>query len=417
MSSMDSLRTLFPCLAPVLVLFTFSEGREQLVGGQENSWKVPQSPDDFNKWAGKRRFLIGDSLVEKWLWWKHGMLLKEGAMEDPRSVNSPRRVLSLSRKSRGTLSFPEPDDNKASGFGVSRDHGPNPSEVYGFVGAISTVVATVIFLIWAYLPEPWLHFIEIYYYPSSALGFGSANLRNGDDSISHWFYIGLNFVVTPPPTSLNTIFDEYSREPLSFDEPSMKGDEQPIEPISDIGINLINDLIYASCEKSESSDMASNGGIGEQLPWDLGRSKLSSFEGSDCSRIPSQMRPVVLEYDPKSVSVLEVTEEDYKNCNMAKPIKAYNDSNTKIVLDHSGLFYFISGAEGHCEKGQKLLVRVLSAKRGSRARPPVALPAPAPSPVELLPPAPVPTADGGTLKGEYVCMAMFLGSLVGLALM
>ncbi|CAL5374673.1 unnamed protein product [Camellia sinensis] len=127
---------------------------------------------------------------------------------------------------------------------------------------------------------------------------------------------------------------------------------------------------------------------------------------------------LVLEYNPKSVSVLEVIEEDYKNCITAKPIKAYNDSNTKIVLDHSGLFYFISGAEGHCEKGgQKLLVRVLSAKCGSRARPPVALPAPAPSPVELLPPAPVPTADGGTLKGEYVCMAMFLGSLVGLALM
>ncbi|KAF5942370.1 hypothetical protein HYC85_020012 [Camellia sinensis] len=96
------------------------------------------------------------------------MLLKERAMEDPLSVNSPRRVLSLSRKSRGTLSFPEPDDNKASGFGVSGDHGPNPSEVYGFVGAISTVVATVIFLIWAYLPEPWLHFIGIYYYPSSS---------------------------------------------------------------------------------------------------------------------------------------------------------------------------------------------------------------------------------------------------------
>ncbi|KAL7224320.1 hypothetical protein ACSBR1_025721 [Camellia fascicularis] len=60
---MDSLRTLFPCLALVLLaLFTFSEGREFLVGGQENSWKVPQSPVDFNKWAGKMRFLIGDSL-------------------------------------------------------------------------------------------------------------------------------------------------------------------------------------------------------------------------------------------------------------------------------------------------------------------------------------------------------------------
>lgn len=71
---------------------------------------------------------------------EHGML-NERVMEDPRSVNSPRRVLSLSRKRKGTLSFPEPDD-KASGFGPSGEHGPKPSEVYGFVGSISTVVAT-----------------------------------------------------------------------------------------------------------------------------------------------------------------------------------------------------------------------------------------------------------------------------------
>ena len=62
-------------------------------------------------------------------------------MEDPRSVNSPRRTLSFSRNRRATGSFTYPDD-KASGFGVSGEHGPKPSEVYGFVGSISTVVAT-----------------------------------------------------------------------------------------------------------------------------------------------------------------------------------------------------------------------------------------------------------------------------------
>ena len=39
------------------------------------------------------------------------------------------------------MSFPDSDDG-ASGFGVSGEHGPKPSEVYGFVGSISTVVAT-----------------------------------------------------------------------------------------------------------------------------------------------------------------------------------------------------------------------------------------------------------------------------------
>lgn len=62
-------------------------------------------------------------------------------MEDPRSVNSPRRILSLSKKRRSTVSFLDADE-RDSGFGVSGGHGPKPSEVYGFVGSITTVVAT-----------------------------------------------------------------------------------------------------------------------------------------------------------------------------------------------------------------------------------------------------------------------------------
>ncbi|KAL7191464.1 hypothetical protein ACSBR2_023527 [Camellia fascicularis] len=82
-------------------------------------------------------------------------MLKERVMDDPCSVNSPQRVLSLSRKRKETLLFPELDD-QASGFGVSGEHGPKPSEVYGFVGSISTVVATAIFLIWAYAPDRYI---------------------------------------------------------------------------------------------------------------------------------------------------------------------------------------------------------------------------------------------------------------------
>uniref|UniRef100_A0A3N7G141 Uncharacterized protein n=1 Tax=Populus trichocarpa TaxID=3694 RepID=A0A3N7G141_POPTR len=48
----------------------------------------------------------------------------------------------------------------------------------------------------------------------------------------------LNSMSTPPPSSLNTIFDEFSKEPSTF-IPSREGDEQPIEPISDNGINRI----------------------------------------------------------------------------------------------------------------------------------------------------------------------------------
>lgn len=59
------------------------------------------------------------------------------------SVSSPRRMLSLS-KERASVSLLDPDE-KASAFAVSEEHGPKPSEVYGFVGSISAVVATGLF--------------------------------------------------------------------------------------------------------------------------------------------------------------------------------------------------------------------------------------------------------------------------------
>lgn len=62
-------------------------------------------------------------------------------MEDSYSVSSPRRILSLSKKRRASVSFQDPDE-KLSRFRLPGEHGPKTSEVYGFVGSITTVVAT-----------------------------------------------------------------------------------------------------------------------------------------------------------------------------------------------------------------------------------------------------------------------------------
>lgn len=163
-------------------------------------------------------------------------------MEDLYSVNSPRRVLSLSRRRKESPSFSKFND-KGLEFGSSGRHGPKPSEVYGFVGAITTVVAMVIFFIWAYVPDSWLHSVGISYYPSRYWALAVPTYAMVVIALAIVFYIGLNFLVTPPPTSFNTIFDEYSREPLSF-EHTVEGDEQPIEPISDLGLDQINDLMF-----------------------------------------------------------------------------------------------------------------------------------------------------------------------------
>ncbi|KAL1345521.1 hypothetical protein HN51_019249 [Arachis hypogaea] len=157
-------------------------------------------------------------------------------MENPYSVNSPRRTLSFSKQRRATVSFF--DDKACAG-----EHGPKPSEVYGFVGSITTVAAAVIFLVWAYVPESWLHSVGIYYYPSRYWALAVPTYMMVTIALMLLFYIGLNFISTPSPASIYTVYDECSRDPLSPDS-SMEGDEKPIEPISDIGLDKINDIMF-----------------------------------------------------------------------------------------------------------------------------------------------------------------------------
>ncbi|CAK7323149.1 unnamed protein product [Dovyalis caffra] len=58
-------------------------------------------------------------------------------------------------------------------------------------------------------------------------------------------------------------------------------------------------------------------------------------------------------------SVLVVTEEEYQKCRSAHPIFFSNNGDTVFKLDQPGLFYFISGVAGHCERGQKMIIKVL----------------------------------------------------------
>ncbi|XP_027931627.1 phosphatidylinositol N-acetylglucosaminyltransferase subunit P-like isoform X1 [Vigna unguiculata] len=121
---------------------------------------------------------------------------------------------------------------------MSGDHGPKPSEVYGFLGSIiTTVVATVIFFIWACVPESWQQSAGISYYPRAVPTYVMVAIL-----LMLGFYIGHNFISTPSPAHLNAVFDEVSRNPSSS-ECSLE-DEKPIDPISDIGLDRINDIIF-----------------------------------------------------------------------------------------------------------------------------------------------------------------------------
>ncbi|KAL9239433.1 hypothetical protein vseg_013756 [Gypsophila vaccaria] len=88
-----------------------------------------------------------------------------------------------------------------------------------------------------------------------------------------------------------------------------------------------------------------------------------------------------LEFQYKKDSVMIVSEEEYEKCKSQAPIYFSNNGNTAITLDRSGLFYFISGVTGHCELGQKMVVKVLDVTDTTTTSPPPPPPPPS-SPAE-----------------------------------
>lgn len=68
---------------------------------------------------------------------------------------------------------------------------------------------------------------------------------------------------------------------------------------------------------------------------------------------------VVLDFKYEKDSVMMVTEEEYKQCFSSKPLFYENNGDSVVKLDRAGLFYFISGVSGHCQKGQRMIIKVL----------------------------------------------------------
>ncbi|PIA36770.1 hypothetical protein AQUCO_03200030v1 [Aquilegia coerulea] len=122
---------------------------------------------------------------------------------------------------------------------------------------------------------------------------------------------------------------------------------------------------------------------------------------------------IVWKYNAKDDSVLQVSRKDYSNCNISSPIAQFNDGDTKLKLDKAGPYYFISGAKGHCEQGQKMIVVVMSPRSSQKPIMSSSSISPAPSPVSEFEdgPAVAPTSGANALSSTLM-MTVILGMVV-----
>ncbi|CAI9089391.1 OLC1v1023957C1 [Oldenlandia corymbosa var. corymbosa] len=104
-----------------------------------------------------------------------------------------------------------------------------------------------------------------------------------------------------------------------------------------------------------SSEFAVGGGRG----WVVPPAKNSDYYNDWASRNRFKVNDT-LSFKFGKDSVMVVDEGDYKKCKSVHPLFFSNNGNhTVYTLDRPDLFYFISGVSGHCEKGLKMIIKVL----------------------------------------------------------
>ncbi|XP_044955703.1 early nodulin-like protein 1 [Hordeum vulgare subsp. vulgare] len=110
-------------------------------------------------------------------------------------------------------------------------------------------------------------------------------------------------------------------------------------------------------------------------------------------------------YEAKD-SVLLVNHDDYKMCSTVTPVTRFADGDTKFKFDRTGFFYFVSGVPGHCEAGQRMMVRVVghSSLAAAPAKPPSVgvggrAPSPSPSPSRAVWSPESPSSSYGSSSG------------------
>ncbi|KAK1316316.1 hypothetical protein QJS10_CPA05g02213 [Acorus calamus] len=174
---------------------------------------------------------------------------------------------------------------------------------------------------------------------------------------------------------------------------------------------LFLSLIFISTISSEAKDFLVGGTTNA---WKIPTSKTDSLNSWAQGTRFQIGDSLVWKYEAKKDSVVEVTREAYLSCNATDPISQNDEGNTTVRFERSGAFYFISGEKGHCQKGQKLIVVVLSRRSGGSA----SSSSPSPAPMGSFDGPAIAPASGDAHRiggsSHVVGALVVLGGLVGM---
>lgn len=131
------------------------------------------------------------------------------------------------------------------------EHSPFPSPergIYGFVLYLTSYVCFAIYLIWAYVPTPYLHAVGLYYWPHKYWAIAGPCILCLLVVLLVLGFVLINYFSLPSATSLSNIRDNYSISSTNADIHR----EGSIPPLRDLSISEVNRILYLNPRNQHS---------------------------------------------------------------------------------------------------------------------------------------------------------------------
>ncbi|PSC68340.1 phosphatidylinositol N-acetylglucosaminyltransferase subunit P isoform X1 [Micractinium conductrix] len=144
---------------------------------------------------------------------------------------------------------------EAGGGGAEGPGRPGVSsvEVYGFVGWITSAVAYVLFLLWAYTPDYVLSAHGITYYPSKHWALALPAWACVSVVFAYWVYESLCMVTCPAPGGPTALAGAHSRRREEAGLASyFPGATRSIPPLVDVPQQLISAVLHGGVSPREA---------------------------------------------------------------------------------------------------------------------------------------------------------------------
>ncbi|XP_020675768.1 basic blue protein-like [Dendrobium catenatum] len=100
--------------------------------------------------------------------------------------------------------------------------------------------------------------------------------------------------------------------------------------------------------------------VGDEKGWTLNdKPKYIAWAKSKAFYVGDEL---LFQYDKQLHNVLQVNKQAYHKCNTEAPIAVFNTGYDSITIRSKEHLYFICGAPGHCEAGQKVSIKISKSK-------------------------------------------------------